>query len=326
MVQKYAYLLLIGFVAFFGAARAEDYPDRPITIVTPYPPGGGSDVLTRILAQALEDRLKERVLVKNVSGAGGTIGSAEVARAAPDGYTLLSHHIGIAVAPLLYKSLPFDTEKAFAPIGLWADTPMAVVSRPGFAPKDAKQLMEYIRKNPKKVNFASSGMGSATHLCAMEFASLSGGDVTMVQYRGGPPAYIDVMSGRVDLICDVTASNVAGQIRAGKLKGFVLTAHKRLPDLPGLPTAAEIGIPSLTVSAWYGLFAPAGTPQVIVDRLSKELQSITKDPKVAAAVAKLDTTLFGPKEATPEALAKKLSSEIKLWRPLVQKALKDAKE
>ena len=263
--------------------------------------------------------------MKNVTGAGGTIGTTEVARARPDGYTLLNNHIGMATAPSLYNDLQFDPVKSFEPIGLWADTPMVVLASKTFAPSNMKELVEYVKKNRGKTTIASSGMGSVIHLCAMQFERLVGTKLTMVQYKGGPPAYIDIHGGRVDLICDVTASNIISEIQSGRLKAFVLAARKRLDSLPDLPTSAEVGLPDLIVSAWYGLYAPAGTPKPRVERLALALQATTRDTTVAAQLAKMETTLLDSKQATPEALREKLSAEIHFWRPLIKDATAGAK-
>ena len=303
----------------------ENYPAKPITLVIPYPAGGGGDFLTRILAESLHKSLGQQVIVKNVTGAGGTIGSAEVARAKPDGYTLLNHHVGMATAPAMYKDLPFDTLKGFEPIGLWADTPMVLLAGKSFVPATMKELVSYVKSNRNKVTIASSGMGSVIHLCAMQFERVIGTKVTMVQYNGGPPAYLDIHSGRVDLICDVTASGIIGQIQSGKLKGFVLAREKRLDSLPNLPTSGEAELPDFTVSVWYGLYAPAGTPKSVIERLSLALQATTRDPLVAAQLAKTETTLLDPRQATPNALREKLSAEMEFWRPLIQNALTSAK-
>ena len=317
----------IVLLALLGIANAqENYPNRVITLVTPYAAGGGSDVLTRILADALSKNLGQRVIVKNVTGAGGTIGSEEVARAAPDGYTLLHHHVGIATAPTLYKELKFDPIKEFAPVGLFANSPMVMVASKNFPPNNVKELLDYFKKYKKNITFASSGMGSSTHLCAMEFEKAANTQVTMIQYRGAAPATIDVQGGRVNALCDVTAGGIISHIQSGELKAFFVTGDKRLNSLPNVPTSSEAGLDELSqVSAWYGLYAPAGTPKPIVERLSQALQAATRDPDVAARVAKLDTTLFDPSQAVPEALRERLASQVNLWRPLLEKALADAK-
>lgn len=326
---------LVGLAALLAAAMAqllatataqENYPNRVITLVTPYAAGGGSDVLTRILADALGRNLDQKVIVKNVPGAGGVIGTEEVARAQPDGYTLLHHHVGIAVAPTLYPNLNLDPIKEFAPIGLFADLPMVLVARKGFAPSNAKELLDYFKKNNKQITFASSGMGSVTHLCALEFEKAAKTAVTMIQYTGAAPATLDLQAGRVDLLCDVTAGGIVGHIQSGELRAILVTSKKRLADLPNVPTASEVGLEELNqVSAWYGLYAPAGTPKPIIERLSRALQAATRDKSVAQRVAQLETVLFDPRQAVPEALRQELASQVSLWRPLLEKALAQAK-
>jgi tripartite-type tricarboxylate transporter receptor subunit TctC len=194
-----------------------------------------------------------------------------------------------------------------------------IVAAKTFAPNNMKELAEYVHRNKDKVTFASSGMGSATHLCAMLFEQTLGEHVTMIQYKGAAPALLDVQGGRVDLLCDVTAG-ITPHIQSGGVKAFVLTGSKRLESLPNLQTSSEAGMEGLNVSAWYGLYAPAGTPRPIVDRLSLALQGATQDPAVAAQLAKMETTLFDAKLATPEALRERLASQIRLWTPIIQKA------
>ena len=326
VVQMQRFILGVGLAILCATAQAqEDFPAKPITLVMPYPAGGGGDYLTRVLAVSLQKSLGKPVVVKNVVGAGGTIGSAEVARAKPDGYTLLNQHVGMATAPTLYKDLTFDPMKSFEPIGLWADTPMALLAGKNFLPSTVKELVSYVKGNKEKVTIASSGMGSVIHLCAMQFEKVMNTKVTMVQYNGGPPAYADVLSGRVDLICDVTASGIIGQIQSGTLKAFVVARDKRLDSLPNLPASSEVDLPDFTVSVWYGLYAPAGTPKPIIERLSTALQAATKDPLIRAQLAKTETTLLDSSQATPKALREKLSAEMEFWRPLIQNAQNTSK-
>lgn len=318
---------LAGMVTLIGNAAAQDnYPNKTITLVTPYAPGGGSDFLTRVLAEALQRILGQSVVVLNAAGAGGVVGTAKVASAAPDGYTLLNHHVGIATAPALYKNLQFDTLK-FETIGLWADTPMVVVARKTMPAANMNELVEYVRKNKDNVTSASSGMGSSTHLCAMLFEKAIGATTRMIQYKGAAPATIDLQAGRVDLLCDVTAGSIIGQIQSGSLKAYAVTGATRLDSLPNVPTSAEVGLPALNVTAWYGLYAPPGTPKPIIERLSSALKAVTQDQSVAARLAKLDTMLLSSSQATPEVLREKLTSQMELWRQLIEKsqAASDAK-
>jgi tripartite-type tricarboxylate transporter receptor subunit TctC len=318
-MRKSVGLAILFLAACFSAGAQEPYPSKPITLVTPFAVGGGSDILTRVLADALRKNLNQTVVVQNIVGAGGVVGSEAVAKAEPNGYTLLLHHIGMATAPALYKDLRFDPMKSYEHIGLFADTPMVIVAAKSLAPNTLAELVDYAKKRRDPITFASSGMGSATHLCAMLFEQVLGKPVTHVQYKGAAPALIDVQGGRVDLLCDVTAG-ITSHIQGGAVKAFVLTGPKRLETLPGLPTSTEAGMPGLNVTAWYGLYAPAGTPKAIVDRLSVALQAATQDPGVAEQLKKMETTLFDAKSATPEALRERLGSQIMLWRPIILKA------
>lgn len=322
MMRRLLAAVLAVAALFASGTQAQDaYPGRkPITLVTPYAIGGGSDILTRILAEALRKNLGQQVVVQNITGAGGVVGSRAVAQAAPDGYTLLSHHIGLATSPALTKNLQFDPVRSFEHIGLFADTPMVLVSGKSFAANGAKELVEYVKANKDKVTFASSGSGSATHLCALLFEKALGTKVTMIQYKGAAPATLDLIAGRVDLFCDVTAGTILGAIHSGSVKPFFITASRRLESLPNVPTSAEAGLGEINVTAWYGLYAPAGTPKPIVERLSVALQSATRDPAVAAALAKVETTLFDSKLAVPEALRQRVASQVDLWTPIIQKA------
>jgi tripartite-type tricarboxylate transporter receptor subunit TctC len=224
----------------------------------------------------------------------------------------------MAVAPALYRNLRFDPLKDFEHIGLFADSPMVILARKEFPPNTFEELVAWTKEKKEDLRFSAGGVGSATHLCALLYEQGVGVPITHVQYKGGAPALLDVRSGQVELLCDVTAV-ITNQVQSGDLKGYVLTARKRLDSLPNIRTSAEVGMPNLNVTAWYGLYAPAKTPKPIVERLSKVLQAVVQDPGVAAQLAKIDTPLFSPEEATPEAHRKKLASEIALWRPIIEK-------
>ena len=297
----------------------EVWPSRPVTLISPYAPGGASDFLARTLAEALKARLGQQVLVQNAPGAGGTVGTLLAAKAKPDGYTLLLNHIGLSTMPALYKKLAFDPLASFELIGLFAEGPMVILSRKEFGPKTFAELVSYAKANKEKVTFASSGMGSATHLCAMLFQEAIGIPLTMVQYKGAAPATLDIRSGQVDVICDLPTTT-SSAIRSGELKAFVLTASKRMASLPDVPTSTEVGMPSLDISTWFGLYAPLGTPKPIIETLSRTLRDIVVDRGVAQQLEKIETDLFPADKATPEALRAKLSSQIDLWRPIIEKA------
>ena len=312
---------VVGLTALSGATLAQEtYPTKPVTLVLPFAAGGGADLMARVLAESLRKTLGQPVHVANVGGAGGVLGSRQVANAAPDGYTLLLNHVGLATAPALFKDLQFDPLKSYEHVGLFSELPMLVVAGKNFPPNNAKELIDHVQKNKDKVTFASSGIGSGTHLCAMLFEKAVGTKVTMVQYKGSAPAYLDVQTGRVDLLCDSTGGSVA-QVKGGGVKAFVVTGNKRLESLPGVPVPADVGLKDLSLmTVWYGLFAPAGTPKAIVGRLSAALQAAVRDPAIAAQLAAWDATLFDAKQAVPAALAEKMSSQITLWTQLIQSA------
>ncbi|MFO1159704.1 MAG: tripartite tricarboxylate transporter substrate-binding protein [Reyranellaceae bacterium] len=318
MMRRIA-VLLFATLWVWSAAAQETYPNRTITLITPYAPGGGSDFLTRTLAEALKTRLNQTVVVQNVTGAGGAVGSMQAAKAKPDGYTLLLNHIGMSTIPLLYKKLNFDPLAAYEFIGLFAEAPMVILARKDFPPKDFAELVAYAKANKEKLTMASSGMGSATHLCAMLFQEALGVPLTMVQYKGGSPAMIDVRAGQVDLLCDLPTTT-SSLIRTGDVRAYVLTSTRRMASLPDVPTAAEAGMPSLDIGAWYGLYAPAGTPKPIIDVLNAALRDIVQDQAVARQLEKIETELMPVGQATPEAHRAKLASQIELWRPIIEKA------
>ena len=322
-MQKLIAGTLVGLAALLGTAMAQDnYPNRVITLVTPYAAGGGTDVLSRILVEALGKNLGQRVIVKNVNGAGGVIGTREVARAQPNGYTLLFHNLGIAIAPTLYPNLNLDPIKDFEPIGLFADSPMVLEASMSFPPRNVKELLDYFKRNKMQIKFASSGMGSPTHLCALEVEKAANTAVNMIQYAGDAPATLDLLAGRVDLLCTGAEGGVVGRILSGDLRAILVTGNKRLDRLPSVPTASEVGLEELSqTSVWFALFAPAGTPKPIIERLSRALQAATRDRGVAQLVAQLDTILFDPQQAVPEALREKLASQVSLWKPLLENAM-----
>jgi tripartite-type tricarboxylate transporter receptor subunit TctC len=318
-IAAFVFALLFGLPGPSAAWAQDVYPSRPLTVISPYAPGGASDFLARTLAEALKARLGQPVLVQNVPGAGGAVGSMQAAKAKPDGYTLLLNHIGLSTIPSLYKKLNFDPLASFEFIGLFAEAPMVMLARKDFAPKTFAELVAYTKANKEKITFASSGMGSATHLCGMLFQEAIGTPITMVQYKGAAPAVLDVRSGQVDVICDLPTVN-SGSIRSGELRAYVLTAPKRMASLPDVPTAAEVGMPSLDMSTWFGLYAPLGTPKPIIETLSRTLRDIVVDKGVAQQLEKIETELFSPDQATPQALRAKLSSQIDLWKPIIEKA------
>ena len=318
-MHRIAALLFAALFAAVPAAAQEAYPAKPITLVVPYAPGGGSDFLGRVLAEGLHTRLNQTVIVQNVPGAGSVVGSQQVARARPDGYTLLLNHVGLSTVPALYKKLNFDPLASYEFIGLYAEAPMMIMARKEFGPRTYAELVAYAKEKKDKFTMASSGMGSSTHLCAMIFQEALGVPITIVQYKGAGPAVIDVRSGQVDAICDLPTTTSA-QIRSGDLRAYLLTAPERMTSLPDVPTARELGVPSLAIGVWFGVYAPLGTPQPVIATLNKALREIVQDKAVAEKLAGIETFLLPLDQATPEALKAKLASQIALWTPLIEKA------
>ncbi len=318
-MHRIAALAFAALFAAFPAAAQEAYPSRPITLIVPYAAGGGSDFLGRVLAEGLRARLNETVVVQNVGGAGSVVGSMQVAKAKPDGYTLLINHMGLSTVPALYKKLNFDPLASLETIGLFAEAPMMIMARKDFPPRTLQELVAYVKANRDKLTVASSGMGSVTHLCAMLFQREIGVPLTVVQYKGAGPAVIDVRSGQVDIICDLPTTT-SGLVRSGDLRAYVLTAPKRMRSLADVPTAAEAGMPGLDIAVWFGLYAPKGTPQPIIDTLAKALRGTVQDPAIAAQLEKNETNVEPADQATPQAHRAKLASQIELWTPIIEKA------
>jgi len=300
-------------------ASAQQYPSKVITVIVPFAAGGPSDTIARILAQTMGASLKTQVIVENVGGAGGTIGAARVAQAAPDGYTLFVHHIGHSTAPALYRKLTYDPIKDFEPIGLINDGAMTMVTRKDFPAKDFKEMLTYVKTNKDKVNMANAGVGSASHLCGMLFMDAIQTDVTTVPYKGTGPAMNDLLGGTVDFMCD-QSTNTTGHIKSGKIKVYGVTMAKRLSSMPDVPTLSEAGLPNFTISVWHALYAPKGTPKPIVDQVAKALQEALKDANLKQRYGDLGAEPVAQNLATPEALRAHLKSEIDRWGPIIKKA------
>jgi len=285
----------------------------------PFSAGGSTDTIGRLIAEPMTRNLGQQVIVENIGGAGGTLGAGRAARATPDGYTLLLHHIGLASSVGLYRKLPYDTATAFAPIGLVTDVPMTIVARADFPANSIGELLAYIRANKDQVVFAHAGVGSVSHLCGLLLMQALGTKMTSVGYKGSGPAMTDLLGGQVDMTCDQT-TNTMGHIRSGKIKAYAVTTKERLSSLPDLPTLDEAGLEGFEVTAWHGLYAPKGTPQEVVDKLVAALQMALKDPKVVERFADLGTEPVPQERATPAALEQHLQAEIVKWKPIIQAA------
>jgi tripartite-type tricarboxylate transporter receptor subunit TctC len=300
-------------------AFAQDYPSRTISIIVPFAAGGPTDTVARLIGQSMTKTLGQTVIVENSAGAGGTIGVEKVAKAKPDGYTLLLMHIGISTSPSLYRNLRYDPVKELDPIGLITDVPMTIIAKKDFPPKDMKDLIAYVKANKDKVTYANAGVGAASHLCGMLIMSAIGTDVTTVPYKGTGPAMTDLIGGQVDFMCDQT-TNTTPQIKGGKVKAYAVTTKTRVKSLPELPTAEEAGLKGFEVAVWHGMWAPHGTPKAAMDKLVAALQTALKDPSIVAKFAELGTEPVAQNRATPAVLQQHLKSEIDKWAPIIKKA------
>lgn len=310
-----ATLLLCGI----APAQAQDYPNRPITLVVPFAAAGPGDIIARLVAEAMRRSLGQEVIVVNAGGAGGTIGTARVAQAKPDGYTILLGHVGQSTMSSLYKSLPFDPVESFDTIGLITDVPMTIVGKPGFEPKDLKELVTYVRARPDKINYAHSGLGSVAHLCGLMFMGATNTKMTVIPYKGGGEVMKDLLSGTIDVYCE-PATGTTANIQAGKIKPYAVTTKRRVSTIPDVPTTTEAGFPEIGITTWYGLYAPKGTPAAAIDKLAAALQGALRDDNVKTRFAQLSMEPVSQDQATPAFLAAKLKSEVAYW----SKLLKDA--
>ncbi|HEY7765575.1 MAG TPA: tripartite tricarboxylate transporter substrate binding protein BugD [Aestuariivirgaceae bacterium] len=314
-----ALLLTILLAVAPSLVQAQSYPDRTITMVVPFSAGGPTDTVARLIGDVMSKDLGQQVIVENVGGAGGTLGAARVAKAEPDGYTILLHHIGMATSATLYRKLPFNALENFEYIGLVTNVPMVLVARKDFPSGNLKELIDYVKANKDKVTYANAGIGAASHLCGMLFMSSIETPLTTVPYKGTGPALTDLIGGQVDIMCDQT-TNTTNQIKAGEIKAYATTTTERLDALPDVPTSTEAGLPGLEVAVWHGLYAPKGTPQEVIARLSQSLKTALKDEIVIQRFAELGTAPVPEDQAAPEALKQKLSSEIERWRPIITAA------
>jgi len=319
MIVKFMGLVVCLTLFWSAAAVAQQYPTKVITIIVPFAAGGPTDTVGRLIAVPMANTLKTQIIIENVGGAGGTIAANRVAKAQPDGYTILIHHIGHSTSPSLYRKLPYDAVKDFEPIGLAADIPMSMVGKHDLPPKDLKELIAYVKANKDTVTYANAGIGAASHLCGMLFMTAIQTDLTTVPYKGTAPAMNDLLGGQVDLMCDQTV-NTTSQIKAGKIKVYGVTTKKRVASLPNVPTMQEAGLPGFEVAVWNGLYAPRATPKPVIDKLSSALRQAVKDATVKRRLADLGAEVVSDDQAQPEALRAQLKAEIDKWAPIIKKA------
>ena len=303
-----------------GAALA-DYPEKAVNVVVPFAAGGPTDKVARDFAESLRKPLGNTVVVENVGGAGGTIGVAKVARAAPDGYTLLLHHIGMATSPALYRNLSYKTLEDFEYLGMIVEVPMTLIGKPSLPASNYAELTKWLDANKGKINLANAGLGSASHLCGLLFQSTIKVDMTTVPYKGTGPAMTDLLGGQVDLMCDQTTSTTS-QIAGGKIKAFAVTTPQRVatPVLKNLPTLDELGLKGFSVAIWHGVYAPKGTPKPILDKIHNALMVAMKDPELIKRMEDLGAVMITDARLNGPAHKKFVESEINKWGPIIKAA------
>ena len=325
--QKLHTSLLTGLIAIAAssylsiapAMAADAYPNKPITLVVPFSAGGPTDAVARLIAVPMGKDLGQTVIVENTVGAGGTIATTRVARAAPDGYILYLHHMGMATAPALYKKLPFDPMKDFEYIGQVVDVPMVLLGRKNFPANNFKELEAYIKVNKEKVTIANAGPGSVSQLCGLLLMSREGVELTTVPYKGTGPALTDLLGGQVDLLCDQTTQTVP-YIKDNLVKAYGVTTLKHLPGLSNIPTLDEQGLKGFEVKAWHGLYAPKGTPPEVLAKINKALRVALNNPEVKARLGESNIEVVPMSKVTSESLKNQLDSEINKWGPVIRKA------
>ena len=297
-----------------GPAAAQDFPTRPVTLVIPFAAGGSTDLVGRLIAERMAAELGQPVVVENKGGAGGNLGAAQVAKASPDGYTILMGTVAThALNPALYKKMPYDPVTSFAPVSLLVVVPNVLVVNPDFPAKTTEELIALLKKDPGKYSYASSGNGTPLHLSGELFKSMADVDMQHIPYQGAGPALVDVLSGQVPIMFDNLPSSTS-HIKSGKLRALGVTTAKRAPSFPDVPAIAE-AVPGYETYTWNAVFAPAGTPPEVVAKLNAAANKALADPKVQARLADFSAVSVG---STPEELGEHVKKEIAKWAPIVK--------
>jgi tripartite-type tricarboxylate transporter receptor subunit TctC len=310
-------ILAACLLATGGAASAQTYPDRPITMLVPFPPGGATDAIARIIQDRMEKTLGQPIVIENIGGAGGMIAATKAARAEPDGYTILIHQVALAAGVSLYPNLAFDAEKDFVTVGLINTAASTLAGSPTLPANSFDELLRWMKQPGQIVKIGHPGVGSFGHLAGVLVAEELGVKATQIPYRGAGPALVDLLAGQVDL--ESQSAVVAGPlVNAGKIKAYAIIGRKRFSGLPDLPTMGELGYKKLDIDFWHMLLAPAGTPRPIVDKLNTALRAALADAKVDKTFADGGMDLFPADQETPEAASALLKREIKLWGDVIR--------
>jgi tripartite-type tricarboxylate transporter receptor subunit TctC len=313
-------LPVLFLMAVTTAATAQDWPTRPLTLIVPFAAGGGVDVSARIQAQFMGELLGQTIVIENVGGASGTTGSLRVAKAAPDGYTLLIGNSGTHVySQSVYKKPPYDSIEDFTPVGLVSESPRILIARKDFPAKNLQEFVVYVKANQSKMQFGSAGVGAGTHLPCELLNHTMGVKVTHVPYRGAGPVMQDLIAGRIDYMCD-TIQTGAAQAKQGAVKGIAVMAPKRVAIIPDLATTGEQGLPGVEATVWNAFFLPKGTPEPIVRKLNKATRDMLEKPAVRSKLEELGLEIAPPEQRSPEYLAKFLPEDIARWRKVITAA------
>ncbi|MEY4276952.1 MAG: hypothetical protein RI975_217 [Pseudomonadota bacterium] len=311
--------LATGALLTTSAMAQADWPTKSIQLIVPFAAGGPTDSIARLIAVPMGQALGQTVVVENVPGAGGTIASTKVARAAPDGYTIYIHHMGMATAQALYDKLPYDPMTSFEYIGQVADVPMVLLGKKDLPANNFKELEAYIKANGTRVTMANAGPGAVSQLCGLLFQSRLGVKLTNVPYKGTGPALTDLLGGQVDLLCDQTTQTIP-YIKDGRVKAFGTTTMKRLPAIPNVPTLNEQGLKGFEVKVWHGVYAPKGTPQPILDKINAALKKALNSPDVKKRLEDANIDIVPADKISAKGLKDHLDKEINVWGPVIRKA------
>jgi tripartite-type tricarboxylate transporter receptor subunit TctC len=309
--------LLLAATAF--QASAQNFPNRPITMVMPYAAGGPGDTITRLFAGAMQKHLGQQIVVDNTAGASGSIGTAKVARSQPDGYTLLMIHVSHATNLSMFKSLPYHPVDDFEPIGRATSGPMVIVARNDFPAKNLNDFVAYLKANGEKVSLAHAGVGSASHLCGLMMMNALGVKLNEIPYKGTAPALTDLIGGQVDILCDQTSGTVPS-VKSGRIKAYASAGKARLPQLPEVPAITDAGVQGFDINISFGLYAPKGTPKPALDQLTSALQKSVTDPEVQQRLDAMGIAPVSADQARPEALRAHLKNEIDTLGSLLLKS------
>ncbi|MBT8592854.1 tripartite tricarboxylate transporter substrate binding protein [Polynucleobacter paneuropaeus] len=305
-LTKYLCIATMGLMVTVSHAQTASFPDRPVTIVVPFPPGGGTDAGARLIAQKLSTRWGQSVIIDNKAGASGMVGSEYVSRAKPDGYTLLIGNIGtFSINPSLYKKMPYDPDKAFVPVSMIAELPYFLLVTPSMKANNIKEFIAFAKSNPGAVTYASSGSGSGPHLAGEMFEKATGLDMMHVPYKGGGPAAADVMAGHVNMYFSTVLESI-GSVKSGKLKALGTSSLVRSPAMPELPTIAESGVPGFDAASWIGIAAPAGTSPALVDKIAADLKAVISEQDTKQTLIQQGAT---PMPLTPTAFKARIESD-----------------